>query len=395
MHDRKIKVLRIVTRLNIGGVSFHTVLLTAHLDSDNFQSIMAKGKEGALEGSMKEMIEAKGITPILIPELKKDISLIEDFKAFRKILALIKKEKPDIVHTHLAKAGALGRMAAKLSGVPIIIHTFHGHVFDGYFGYLKTKMIVLIERLLAHFTTKIITISDKVRKDVIERHRISNNSKATTIPLGLELSPFLEANKYRGHLRKELGLLDNTPLIGIVARLVPIKGHQYFLEAAAQVTKVYPTAKFLIIGDGELRRQLEDHVKRSGMQENTIFSGFRKDLTKIYADLDIVVLSSLNEGLPVTVIEALAAAKPVVATDVGGTGDLIEDKITGLLVPPRNSKALAEGILYLLSNPEEGIRMGKNGQRKVYPALNYTRLVEDIEKLYIELLNKKKNKPSL
>ncbi len=390
MHDRRIKVLRIVTRLNIGGVSFHTVLLTAHLDSDNFQSIIAKGKEGAFEGSMKEMIQAKGITPILIPQLKKDISLKEDFKAFCKILALIKKEKPDIVHTHLAKAGALGRMAAKLAGVPIIIHTFHGHVFDGYFGYLKTKMIVLIERLLAHFTTKIITISDKVRKDVIERHRISNDSKATTIPLGLELGPFLEANKYRGHLRKELGLLDNTPLIGIVARLVPIKGHQYFLEAAAQVTRVHPTAKFLIIGDGELRSHLEDYAKLLGIRENIIFSGFRKDLIKIYADLDIVTLSSLNEGLPVTIIEALAAAKPVVATDVGGTGDLVEDKVTGILVPPRNPKALAGGILYLLGHPEEGMQMGKKGQQKVYPALDYTRLVENVERLYMELVDKRK-----
>jgi glycosyltransferase involved in cell wall biosynthesis len=396
MTDRKkVKILRIITRLNVGGPSIHTILLSAYLNSDRFETILVKGREGDCEGDMQDLLRKKNIHPIIIPELSREISFVRDWIAFRKLYKLMCREKPDIVHSHLAKAGALVRVAAKLAGVPIIIHTFHGHLFHSYFGYFKTKLLILMERVLACFSTKLIAVSGNVKKEILEKYKICNSSKISFIPLGLELDQFLNLQGEKGNLRRELNLSDEVPLIGIVARLVPIKGHQYFLRAAKEIIKTHPSAKFLIVGDGELRGQLEDLSRQLATCDNVIFCGFRKDLTKIYADLDVVVLSSLNEGLPVTVIEALAAAKPVVATDVGGTGDLIENKITGLLVPPRNSKALAEGILYLLNNPEEGIRMGKNGQQKVYPALNHTRLVEDIEKLYIELLNKKKNKPSL
>lgn len=387
---KKVKILRIITRLNVGGSSIHTILLSAYLNSDRFETILVKGREGDCEGNMQDLLRKKNICPIIIPELGREISLMKDWITFKKLFKLICKEKPDIVHTHTAKAGFLGRVAAKLAGVPIIIHTFHGHLFHSYFGYFKTKLFIFTERFLTSFSTKLIAVSENIKKDIVKKYRICNPSKIIFIPLGLELDQFLNLQGEKGNLRKELHLSEETPLIGIVARLVPIKGHQYFLETTKEVNKIYPMAKFLIVGDGELREQLENLAKQLGVRENVIFCGFRKDLTRIYADLDIVVLSSLNEGLPVTVIEALASAKPVVATNVGGTGDLIEDKITGLLVPPRNSKALAEGILYLLNNPEESIRMGKNGQRKVYPALNYTRLVRDIERLYIELLDKKK-----
>ncbi|KPL04772.1 MAG: hypothetical protein AMJ73_03735 [candidate division Zixibacteria bacterium SM1_73] len=388
---KKIKIVRIISRLNIGGPSIHTVLLSAHLNSDRFKTTLVKGIEGNSEGDMRDLLRKKKVRPIIVTELAREISLARDCVAFVKLYKLICREKPDIVHTHTAKAGLLGRVAAKLAGVPIIVHTFHGHLFHSYFGYLTTKLIVFIERLLAHLTSKIIIVSEKVRKDIVEKYRIATYSKVITMPLGLELTPFLDVDKQRGFLRKELGLSDKIALVGIVARLVPVKGHKYFIEAAAAVMKRLLNVKFLVIGDGELKEKLEDYVKQLGILESVTFCGFRKDLPHIYADLDVVVLTSLNEGLPVAIIEGMAAAKPVVAFDVGGVKDLIQDNVTGILVPFGDVQKLADSITSLLGDPLECERLGQNARRKAYPYLDYRRLVRDMEEFYCQLMKNRVN----
>jgi glycosyltransferase involved in cell wall biosynthesis len=382
---KKIKVMTIITRHNIGGAASQTILLSAYLNKNRFQSILVKGSEGKDEGSMDELAKSKKVEPIYIKELCREISFKKDLLAFWKLYQLIRKEKPDIVHTHTAKAGTLGRLAARLSGVPVIIHTFHGNIFEGYFNSLKSRFFLIVERALSRISTKIIAISESQKKELL-KFRIGNPRKIARIPLGLELEPFLKAEQKKGAFRKELGVEDDIPLIGIVARLVPIKGHSYFFEAAKLVSQDFPSARFIVVGDGELKNGLVNLVKDLGIKDKIIFCGFRNDLAKIYADLDIVVLSSLNEGLPVSIIESLAAQKPVVATDVGGVRDLVEHGVTGILVPKQDSKSLARGILYLLKNPQECIIFGENGKKTVNPAYNITNLFSGITELYENLV---------
>ena len=387
---RKIKVLRIVTRLNIGGPAFHTILLTAHLDPEIFRSRLVKGEEGKQEGEMNELLKRKKVIPILIPELTRELSLKEDLTAFWKMYKLICQERPDIVHTHMAKAGTLGRLAAKLAGVSIIVHTFHGHVFHSYFGTLKSKIFVLMEKLLALLSTKILVVSQKQREEILG-YKIAPSRKVVCIPLGLELEPFLEAERKRGQLRRELNLSQDRKLVGIIARLVPVKGHNFLFEAARRINSVFPQIRFLVVGDGPLRKELEDLAAQLGIRKNVIFCGFRKDLPKIYADLDVVVLTSLNEGLPVAIIEGMAAAKPVVAFDVGGVRDLIQDNVTGILLPFGDVQKLADSITHLLKNPGESERLGQNARRRAYPHLDFRRLVGDMEDFYCQLMKNRLN----
>ena len=382
---KKIKVLTIITRHNIGGATIQAILSSSNLNKNKYQSFLVKGSEGKDEGNMDDFAKRKKIEPVYIKELSREISLRKDLIAFWKLYQLIKREKPDIVHTHLAKAGTLGRIAAKLAGAPLIVHTFHGNLFHEYFDSIKSRLILNLERLLMRVSTRIIAISHSQEKELLE-YRIGDPRKISCIPLGIELDPFLTSENNRGIFRGELNLDNEVPLIGIVARLVPIKGHIYFFKAVKIVSEDFPEARFIVIGNGELREELENLASELGIKKCVIFCGFRDDLVNIYADLDIVVLSSLNEGFPVSIIEALAAKKPVVATDVGGVKELVEDKVTGVLVPKQNPQRLAQGIIYLLKNPQKALRFGENGRKKVYPAFDYTRLVSDIEGLYENLL---------
>jgi glycosyltransferase involved in cell wall biosynthesis len=246
----------------------------------------------------------------------------------------------------------------------------------------------MIEKFLSLFTDRVITVSGRGMEDLL-RYRIAKKEKVIQIPLGLELEKFLDCEKYRGEFRREFGFQAGTILIGIVARLVPIKGHIYFLEAAKKVLEKEPGARFLIIGDGELRKELEDYALKLGIADRVFWTGFRSDLPRIYADLDIAVLSSLNEGLPVAVIEAMASAKPVVAADVGGVGELVLNGETGIIVPPRDSDALAGGIVDILSNSDKIKEMGRKARERAYPKYSIKRLIGDIENLYDQLIKEK------
>jgi glycosyltransferase involved in cell wall biosynthesis len=295
----------------------------------------------------------------------------------------LRRFRPHVVHTHLAKAGTVGRLAAKLARVPAIVHTYHGHVFHGYFSPRKTALFLRIERLLARWTDRIVVLGEAQEREILG-FGVGRPAQMVRIPLGLELEPFLRAEERRGELRAELGFGDE-PLVGIVARLVPIKAHELFLEAARRVHACCPDARFVIAGDGERRAELEALAAELGMGERTHFLGFRSDLARLYADLDAVVLCSRNEGLPVTLIEALAAARPVISTEVGAVRDLVEPGRTGLLVPSGDAAALAEGIVALLDDTAAAARMGEAGRAHVYPRLSIDRLERDIRGLYREL----------
>jgi glycosyltransferase involved in cell wall biosynthesis len=301
------------------------------------------------------------------------------YRLYRQMRAF----RPHVVHTHLAKAGAVGRLAARLARVPVVVHTFHGHVFHGYFSPRKTRMILEIERRLARWTDRIVVLGEAQEREILE-YGVGRPDQMARIPLGLELEPFLNTAALRGRLRKELGVAAGTPLVGIVARLVPIKAHDLFLAVAARVHQRVPTARFVIVGDGELRESLERQAARAKLPVD--FLGMRGDLPAIYADLDVVVLCSRNEGLPVTIIEGLAAARPVAATDVGAVRDLVIPGETGWLTPSGDVDALAESVLAALREPSRAAACGRAGRARVYPALSIERLERDLTALYEETL---------
>ena len=387
-----VKIVRIISRLNIGGPAIHTVLLSESLNRGGYKDILVCGSAGESEGDMSYLAREKGVRPIIVAEMHRDISLWSDLKAFFKIYLILKREKPDIVHTHTAKAGTLGRLAAILAGVPIKIHTLHGHVLEGYFNPLKAKIFLFIEKFLALFTDRIITVSQRVKDDIVNRLKVTNGRKCVVIPLGFELDKFLECEKQKGVFRKELALDDETTLIGIVGRLVPIKNHRMFLNAAKIIKENAGKykVKFLIIGDGELRSELEAQARALDLAGDVIFTGWVKDLVSVYADLNIVTLTSLNEGTPVSLIEASASAKPVVSTAVGGVKDIVINNRTGFLVKSDDTGEFTEKLSELLANRDKAAELGSNGRAFVRNIFSKERLVKDIEDLYEECLKGKR-----
>jgi glycosyltransferase involved in cell wall biosynthesis len=384
----KLRVLRAITRLNIGGPAIHAILLTHGLQNDRFSSVLVTGREGPFEGTMRGLATSYGVRPRILEELGREVRPANDLRATIRMYRLIRASRPDIVHTHMAKAGTAGRLAARLARVPIVVHTFHGHTFHSYFGRAKTAFFLRVERTLARFTDRIVAVGEDQRRE-IAAYGIAPLDKIVPIPLGLEIEPLLDAERDRGGLKAELGLNGHSKLVGIVARLVPIKAHEIFLEAAARVRDAEPDAHFLVIGDGERRGELQAMARELGLADAVRFLGWREDMKRVYADLDVVALSSNNEGSPVALIEALAAARPVVATDVGGVAEVVEDGKTGLLAPPRDPVALAAGILELLRAPGRAEQLGRAGRASVYPRHAASRLVRDVERLYLELAREK------
>jgi glycosyltransferase involved in cell wall biosynthesis len=381
----RIRVMRVIARLNIGGPAIHAILLTAGLDPARFESTLVTGVEAAYEGNMLDLAARKGVQPLVIPQLGREISPLKDWRTLIKLYHLFRDRRPHIVHTHTAKAGTVGRMAARLAGVPVVVHTFHGHVFHDYFGPLQTRVFIGIERFLACLSERIVTVSEGQRRE-LATYGVASLDKIAVVPLGFELDALLNCESLQGQLRQELGIPERMALVGIVARLTTIKNHRLFLDAARLIVEAGREAMFLVVGDGELRAELEAYVAELGLAGRVIFTGWRRDSPRIYADLDVVALSSLNEGTPVSLIEAMAAAKPVVATRVGGVSDVVLDKKSGYLVQSKDAGGLAKGILDLLRAPDRAREMGLAGRAAVYPQYASETLLVNVEKFYLELL---------
>lgn len=381
----RVRVLRIIARLNIGGPAIHATLLTERLDPSRYESRLLAGSEGEEEGSYLDLQgrEVPGLQRV--PELGRAIRGGQDIAAFRTLSRVMREFRPHIVHTHTAKAGTLGRLAAWLRGVPIIVHTYHGHVLQGYFGAAATRGIIATERFLARRSSCLVTVSEQVRREILERG-IGRPDRFVVVPLGFDLQPFAHAESRRGELRRELNLPADAPVAGIVARLVPIKAHEVFIDAAARIAAARPDAIFLIVGDGERRQELETLIERHGLTARTRFLGWRGDLDRIYADLDIVVLTSRNEGSPVALIEAMAAARPVVSTAVGGVADVVTDDVTGLLAPRDDANAIATAVIDLLADPARAARLGAEARARVLPRYDGHRLLRDVDHLYAQLV---------
>ncbi|MPZ76987.1 MAG: glycosyltransferase [Deltaproteobacteria bacterium] len=387
--DSRIKILRIIGRLNVGGPAIHVINLCAGLDPARYQQTLVVGTESAGEGSMLDYAVSRGVRPQIIPEIVTTFRLTpRDGKALIKLYQIIRRDRPHIVHTHTAKAGFLGRIAARMAGVPVVVHTFHGHVLHGYYGPAKSRLLRLMEKSLSSCTDRLLTVSEEVKKELVA-YGVAKAEQISVIPLGFDLEPFINSHAHRDEFRRELGFGREAKLVGIVGRLFPIKNHALFLESAARISANDSAARFVIVGDGELRPTLEERARDLGIADRIVFTGWRRDLPRICADLNVLVVSSDNEGTPVSAIEAMASSCPVVATRVGGLPDLIRDHITGRLVAPRDAAALACAVTDLLQRPETANELGRRAMEAVRERFAVTRLISDVDHFYGRLLEEK------
>ena len=383
------RVLRIINRFNLGGPTYNAVYLAKYLPG-NYETLLIGGMKDESEESSEFIATDLGIKPVIISSMKRSINPFQDLAAYREIKRIIREFKPDIVHTHAAKAGALGRRAAFACNVPVTVHTFHGHVFHSYFGKTKTDIYRSIERKLAKRTDAIIAISEKQKEELVKIHRICDEKKTHIIPLGFDLDRFRSdtAGK-RKIFRDKYGISDSTVAIGIVGRLVPVKNHALFLRSIRYVLDHSPKKiKAFIIGDGEEREKLQELCSSLNLHEHVIFTSWEKKPEHVYPGLDIVCLSSFNEGTPVSLIEAQAAGVPIVTTDTGGIGNVVEPGKTALLSAVNDEQGYCKNLLELVKDPAQRSAFSARGWDWVKDRFHYTRLVKDMDVLYTTLLSR-------
>lgn len=377
------RVVRVFSRLNIGGPSLHVIHLSAGLIAHGFDTRLVVGTTDRHEGDFHDLAHSRGVNFSVFPELGRAIRPVNDLRALARLYRLMRRERPAIVHTHTAKAGALGRTAALLARVPVVVHTYHGHVLSGYFHPMTSLFFRGVERSLAPASDVLLTVSESVRDDLV-RLGVAPHRRVRVLPLGLDLEP-LAGPLPRGVLRKEAIWGNDARVVGIVGRLVPIKDLDTFIDAAAIVAAAADDVRFAVVGDGEERARLEARAT-SMLGDRIHFFGWRKDIACVFGDLDLVVNTSLNEGTPVALIEALAARLPVVATAVGGTPDLLEGGRFGALVPAQSAQGIARALQSALDSPEGPRRMAAEGRAMVLRRYSLERLLEDMAGLYCELL---------
>jgi len=405
------RVLRIINRFNLGGPTYNAAYLTKFLPGE-FETLLVGGSQEATEEDSLHILRNLDVEYLVLPELQREVAPWRDRGAYRRIKQLIKEFKPDIVHTHAAKAGAVGRLAAADAGVKAIVHTFHGHVFHSYFGPVRTALYKNIERFLARRSSRIVAISEKQKHELVEEHRITSADKVQVIPLGFDLSRFQQdlASK-RALFRRVYGVADDEIAVGIIGRLVPIKNHPLFLEVLARVQQhTGQRIRAFVIGDGEERERIQARTAELGLSQvqgpyfnghgfghgvdhgpavpraTVTFTSWIKEVDIVNAGLDIVMLTSLNEGTPVSLIEAQAANRPIISTRVGGIENVVSPG-TALLAESGDAETLARHLTTLLQDPGLRQRMGEGGWHHVRERYHYTRLVNDTAALYRSLLN--------
>ena len=390
---QKVKVVHIITRLDQGGSAENTFLTVSGLDGGRYDVMLLRGlsresRMGSLEAEVVErrLEEAsrRGVRVVTIPDLVRSVSPLRDLRAFVRIWNILRGEKPQIVHTHTSKAGFLGRWAAFLAGVPHIVHTPHGHVFWGYFAPVKTAFFIFLEKVSAFVTRRIITLTDQERKDHLSVG-VGRQGKFRTVHSGVRLEGFLRPSVDPAEMRIRLGIPVDALVIGSVGRLIPVKGHIHLVEAVTSVMAERPGALLVFLGEVELRESLQRRASELGILDAVRFLGWRPDVGDVMAAFDIFAFPSLNEGMGKALVEAMAAGKPVVASRVSGTADLVVHGQNGFLVPPERPEALAARLQFLAANPEARRAMGEAG-RRMSAAYSAEAMVEKIDRLYGEIL---------
>lgn len=393
------RVLRIINRLNLGGPTYNAAYLSAYLPGD-FETLLVAGIHDPEEHSSQFILDQLQLRPRYISDMRREINFSADRKAYRDISNIIRDFRPDIVHTHAAKAGFLGRLAAYRQKVPVRVHTFHGHVFHGYFNPVKTRVFVGLERAMAGLSSGIIAISEQQKEELGGVYKITAPEKIKVIPLGFDLDRFGQQQaQLRERFRSDYRLDEDTIAVGIIGRLVPIKNHPLFLDAWAEIAAAtHKKVHAFIIGDGEDRTKIQRYCREKGILFNTpenteagarlTFTSWILNIEYALAGLDIVALTSDNEGTPVSLIEAQAAGKPIVTTDAGGIRDIVMPGETALVVARGDTAHFTRALLTIVENDALRNAMQQQGPAFAGARFSYQRLVADTEHYYRELLAK-------
>lgn len=392
------KVLRIINRFNLGGITYNVSYLSRYL-SPEYQTLLVGGPEEKDEKNSLFIPRSMGLEPLIIPELRRSINPFQDYLAYRRLKKIIREFRPDIVHTHASKAGFIGRLAAKHSAVPVIVHTFHGHVFKGYFPEPVNLLLRVIERYLASISNRIVTISTEQKRQICQEHRICAEQKAVLIPLGFDLNRFTEQQpEKRLDFRKRYLLRDDEIAVVIIGRLAPVKNHRLFIDAVLHAKRHCTKAfRAFIVGDGKTRAELEHYLQRkkasysSRAEDQALFTftGWIREADVVLAGTDLVCLSSKNEGTPVSLIEAQAAGKYCVSTDVGGIRDILHPA-SGVLAKAEDEADYKNLLLDSLMHFEERQRAAADGREQILQRFSYKRLCSDMGRLYETLLTERR-----
>jgi len=397
------RVLRIHNRLIIGGPAINVTYLTRYM-APEFETMLVIGGKDDHEQDATHLAKDLGIEPVVVNEMRRDIYPLHDGIAYQKIKSLIEKYKPDVVHTHAAKAGVIGRLAADACKVPVIVHTFHGHVFHSYFNKWQSNMFVHIERYLAKKSTGIVAISPSQKHELGNVYRICPEEKLEVIPLGLDLDKFqYKQEEKRAAFRARYKIAEDEIAIGIIGRIVPVKNHSLFVAAAKKVLEqTDKKLRFIVVGDGDMRPQMEEEFRAAGIdyayfpeqstKATAICTSWLTAMDEVLAGLDIVALTSHNEGTPVSLIEAQAAAKPIISTNVGGVSDVVMNNKCGYVTEPGNATAFADGLSRLIADEEQRTQFGSFGRQYVQDKFSYQRLVRDMSAYYHRLIDQQKSR---
>ncbi len=383
-----IRVLRVIARLNVGGPALHVAYLTAGLAERGYETTLVAGDVAKGEESMAFVAEGAGVEVVRLPGLSREISPVHDLIAALRVAREIRRTRPQILHTHTAKAGAIGRAAAVLSGQarpPVVVHTYHGHVLNGYFGAVGTGIFRAIERMLALFSDTLVAVSPQVRDDLVEIG-IAPAQRFAVVRLGIDLEPRVRASGDAAELRRRLGIGADRFVVGWFGRMTAVKRTHDLVDALVALRARGVDACLLLVGDGADREALETYAREEGVARELFSLGYQKEVGDWYALADAVVLTSVNEGTPVTIIEALAAGRPVVATDVGGVRDVVRDGVDGFLVDVGDADAMSSRLAEIAGDPELAARLGASGRARVIERYAVTRLVDDVDRLYRALL---------
>jgi glycosyltransferase involved in cell wall biosynthesis len=386
--ETPIRVLRVIARLNVGGPALHVSYLSAGLAERGYETTLVAGDVAKGEESMAFVAEGAGVEVVRLPGLSREISPVRDLLAAVRVAREIRRTRPHILHTHTAKAGAIGRAAAVLAGrarPPVVVHTYHGHVLNGYFGLAGTSVFRAIERLLALASDALVAVSPQVRDDLVSLH-VAPARRFAVIRLGIDLQPRVRTTTDAAELRRRIGIGSERFVIGWFGRMTAVKRTEDLIDVLVALRGRDVNACLLLIGDGMDRERLEQRARDAGVARDVFFLGYQADVANWYAVADAVVLTSANEGTPVTIIEALAAGRPVVATDVGGVADVVRDGLDGFLVEVGDSEGMADRLAEIATDPAVGERLAATGQKRVLNRYAVARLVDDVDRLYRALL---------
>jgi glycosyltransferase involved in cell wall biosynthesis len=390
--DEPIRILRVIARLNMGGPAIHVANLAAGLETRGYHTTLVAGSLARGEDSMAFLAERLGVSVVSVPEIQREISAVHDARSALQVAEIMRETRPHILHTHTAKAGAIARAALAVAGdarPSVVVHTFHGHVLRGYFGPVRTAFFRQVERTLARASDALIAVSPEVRDDLVELG-VAPREKFVVVRLGIPLDERLDDESAGIDFRAEYGIARDAFVVGWIGRMTGVKDTGAVVRTVAALRERGVDAVACLVGDGPDREQLEELAHELGIARSCYFAGYQPDVGGFYRLFDAFFLPSINEGTPVSAIEALAAGTPVVANRVGGVPDVVRDGVDGYLVEPGDTEAAAECLAALAADPELRRRLGESGRSRVRARYSVARLVDDVDRLYRALLASKR-----